>query len=126
MSVSLLSHPCKHDAEIHDMFPVMRIIGITLLVALTMSGWAGSYQPAPGTNRVEIVRSAWHDDTRARILPVKITLPTSTQPAPVGQFAAKLVVPFLANLMPEGATHCVSAGSSSPCKAHSRSLPLAH
>ena len=69
----------------------MRIIGITLLVALTMSGSAGSYQPAPGTNLVEIVRSNWHDDTRARILPVKIFIPkVISAPCPVIIFSPGL------------------------------------
>ncbi|MGA2247147.1 MAG: hypothetical protein ABSH48_19325 [Verrucomicrobiota bacterium] len=73
------------------MVPVMRIIGITLLVGLTMSGWAGSYQPAPGTNRVEIVRSTWHDHARARILPVKIFIPKIiSAPCPVIIFSPGL------------------------------------
>jgi len=59
----------------HGMVPFIRSISITLLIALTKSGWAGNYQWAPGTNLVEIVRSTWHDDARHRDLPVKIFVP---------------------------------------------------
>jgi predicted dienelactone hydrolase len=68
-----------------------RLTSITLAVALTISGWAGSYQPAPGTNLVEIVRSAWQDDARARSLPVKIFIPkVISAPCPVIIFSPGL------------------------------------
>ncbi len=69
----------------------MRIIGITMLLALAVPGWAGSYQPASGTNLVEIVRSTWHDDARDRDLPVKIFIPkVISAPCPVILFSPGL------------------------------------
>ncbi|HEX4350279.1 MAG TPA: hypothetical protein VH251_07820, partial [Verrucomicrobiae bacterium] len=69
----------------------MRINGITLLLVLAMPGWAGSFQPAPGTNLIEIVRFTWHDDARARDLPVKIFIPkVISAPCPVILFSPGL------------------------------------
>lgn len=69
----------------------MRLTIITLLVALTVPGWAGGYQPAPGTNLVETIRSNWHDETRDRNLPVKIFIPKGiSAPCPVIIFSPGL------------------------------------
>ena len=75
----------------HGMFPFVGIISITLLLALAIPGWAGSSQPAPGTDRVEIVRCTWRDDARGRDLPVKIFIPKATSaPRPVILFSPGL------------------------------------
>jgi len=55
----------------------MRSICITLLVMVSMAGWAGGYQSAPGTNLVTVIRTTWHDNARDRDLPVKIFIPVS-------------------------------------------------
>lgn len=70
--------------RLRGMVARMYLLIVLLLSASLTPAWAGSYQPTPGTNKVDFVRYEWHDASRNRDVPVKIYYPkTGAGPFPV-------------------------------------------
>lgn len=61
---------------------------VMLCGMLTVPALAVDYEPAPGTNTVDVVRYEWHDAARNRDVPVKIYFPkTGNGPFPIILFS---------------------------------------